>query len=571
MYIERILNSKKENQVKNIMENNIITLRKEQKKEKTNIKLKDSNILSFTSQEKNYLISSSSFNNIPNNFKEYWNKEKNKEIILLKLLKEDEEIMAKYSLDKSNLTKFILFQLNQVIINGLNNYENVRFVKNIFDCNIINKLIILLYEFSNEKYYATEKIDYNNIVKYKDNEIIIYNICKILIRLTVISSDFSFLITQNDKNLQLIMFSLKYFQKKNQFICSNLLILIYNLYLDDENTILKKSEIIIPFILENLYNYQNNPIQNIIQIDFLYSLLEFISLLINEDTFHIINKQNINKYLSFIINIYQNYANDTIKNCSLNCISNLLHCFNENTGIKIDNLNSFIKSLLKNLNIELNNQFIFIKTLEIISSISYLFEIEEFSSDELLNEINQILISLIMHKEQIQLYYNKIQLNSIFENISILLLNFCLSSKICEYITQNTSIIKNVILILYNYSLELRTAKNLYNFLNEFMDNIDNFIFLVLSNFLEIGIVKNLDKYIYNKNYEIILMILNLSYKALEFGNIEKNQNISQINFVLSFLDKKGFNDKLNIIISPDFKNINCSNLAKRIQEDYFS
>ena len=229
MYIERILNSKKENQVKNIMENNIITLRKEQKKEKSNIKLKDSNILSFKSQEKNYLISSSSLNNIPNHFKEYWNKEKNKEIILMKLLKEEEEIMAKYSIDKSNLTKFILFQLNQVIINGLNNYENVRFVKNIFDSNIINKLIILLYEFSNDKYYATEKIDYNNIVKYKDNEIIIYNICKILIRLTVISSDFSFLITQNDKNLQLIMFSLKYFQKKNQFICSNLLILIYNL------------------------------------------------------------------------------------------------------------------------------------------------------------------------------------------------------------------------------------------------------------------------------------------------------------------------------------------------------
>ena len=162
MYIERILNSKKENQVKNIMENNIITLRKEQKKEKSNIKLKDSNILSFTSQEKNYLISSSSFINIPNNFKEYWNKERNKEIILLKLLKEEEEIMAKYSIDKSNLTKFILFQLNQVIINGLNNYESVRFVKYIFDYNIINKLIIFLYEFSNDKYYAAEKIDYYN-------------------------------------------------------------------------------------------------------------------------------------------------------------------------------------------------------------------------------------------------------------------------------------------------------------------------------------------------------------------------------------------------------------------------
>ena len=571
MYIDRILNPRKENQVRNIMENNIITLRKEQKKEKSNIKLKDNNISSFTTQEKNYLISSSSFNNMSNDFIEYWNSEKNKVIILLKLLKEEEEIMLKYSLDKTNLTKFILFQLNQIIINDLNDDKNIQLLKNIFDCNIINKLIILLNEFTNNKYYKTDQIEYNNISRYKDNEVIIYNICKILIKLTVISSDFSSLITQNDKNLELILSSLKYFQKKNQFISSNLLILIYNLYLDDKNTILKKSDIIIPFIFENLYNYQNNPIENIIHIDFLYSLLEFLSLLINENTFHLINKQNINKYLSFIISIYQNYANDTIKTCSLNCLSNLLHCFNENTEIKIDNLIGFIKSLLKNLNIELNNQFIFIKTLEIISSISYLFEIEEFSSDELLNEINQILVSLILHKEQIQLYYNKIQLNSIFENISILLLNFCLSSKICEYITQNTSIIKKVILILYNYSLEINTAKNLYNFLNEFMDNIDNFIFLVLSNFLEIGIVKNLDKYTYNKNYEIILMILNLSYKALEFGNIEKNQNISLVNFVQSFLDKKGFNDKLNIIISPDFKNITCSNLAKKIQEDYFS
>ena len=277
MYIDRILNPRKENQVRNIMENNIITLRKEQKKEKSNIKLKDNNISSFTTQEKNYLISSSSFNHMPNDFIEYWNNEKNKVIILLKLLKE-EEIMLKYSLDKTNLTKFILFQLNQIIINDLNDDKNIQLLKNIFDCNIINKLIILLNKFTNNKYYTTDQIEYNNISRYKDNEIIIYNICKILIKLTVISSDFSSLITQNDKNLELILSSLKYFQKKNQFISSNLLILIYNLYLDEENTILKKSDIIIPFIFENLYNFQNNPIENIIHIDFLYSLLEFLSL-----------------------------------------------------------------------------------------------------------------------------------------------------------------------------------------------------------------------------------------------------------------------------------------------------
>ena len=153
-------------------------------------------------------------------------------------------------------------------------------------------------------------------------------------------------------------------------------------------------------------------------------------------------------------------------------------------------------------------------------------------------------------------------------------MNFCLSIKVCEYIIQNTSIIKNVILILYNYSLDLEITKNLYNLLNEFLDNIDNFMFLILCNFLEIGIIKSLDKYIYNKNYEIILIILNLAYKALEFGNINNNQNIendSKLNFVHSFLDKKGFNDKLNLIISPDFGDMKCLFAAKRIQEEFFN
>ena len=557
---------KKENQAKNIMENKIITLRKFQKQEESIKKLKDNKILSFSSQEKNYLISSI---NISGSLMEYWNQEKNKEIILFKCLNDEKEIISKYSVDKINLIKFVLFQFNQVIINSLNNGDDNNFnkyIQNIFNFNVINKLIALLYEFTicNQNNETSNNISVN----YKDNEKIIYNICKILISLTVISRNFSFLIIQNEKNLELILFSLYYFQNKNQFLCCNLLILIYNLYLDDKNSILNKSDKIIPFIFENLYNYKNNPIENIIQIDFLFSLLEFLDLIIEEKEFHInLNEQNINECISLMIKIYQNYINDTIKISSLKCLSKLFRYANEKTEIKVDNLSLFIKSLLINLNIEIDSQFIVIKVLEIISSISYLFEIEEFFSDELLNSINQILISLVVHKEQIQMYYNKIQLNTIFENISILLLNICFSYKVCNDITQNTSIIKNVILILYNYSLELNTVKNFYNFLNEFMDNIDNFIFLVICNFLEIGINKNIEKYMNNKNYEIVLIILKLLYKALEFGKVNKDSNI---NFVQSYLDKKGINDKLNLIISPDFNNLICSNLAKKIQEDFF-
>ena len=566
MFIEKLEKEKKENQVRNIMVNNIITLRKIHKIEKSITKIKDSNILTFSSNEKNYLISSLSLSNLPNSFNEYWYNQKQKDIALFKCLNDEKEITLKYSIDKNNLIKFVLFQYHQIINNDLinNNKENLDFIKNIFNINTINKLILLLFEYTNEKN-----------MKIKDNEIIIFNICKILIKLTAISADFSFLIIQNDINLQLIFSSLKYFQRKNQFISNNLLILIYNLYIDDENSILNKCDKLIPLILENLYNYQLDPIENIIQIDFLFNLMEFLSLLLNERTFHIyLNNQYINECINLAINIYQNYENDCIKLSSLKCLSCLLHCVDENANLKIKNLVSFIKSLLNNLNIEVNSPFIVVKTLEIISFISYLFEAEEFSSDELINEINLILISLVFHKGQIQGYCDKIKLNSIIENISIVLLNFCLSIKVCEYIIQNTSIIKNVILILYNYSLDLEITKNLYNLLNEFLDNIDNFMFLILCNFLEIGIIKSLDKYIYNKNYEIILIILNLAYKALEFGNINNNQNIennSKLNFVHSFLDKKGFNDKLNLIISPDFGDMKCLFAAKRIQEEFFN
>ena len=571
MFIEHIEQSKKENVVKNLMENNVITLRKMQKKEKSINKLKDSNILSFSSLEKNYLILSSSFK-LPHDFKEYWNKDGNKILILRKCLINDDEIVSKYSINN---------ELNN--INNDNDIQSIKFLKNIFDANIINKLILLLKEFTNlfnEKKYDNKfflindsNISNNNCVSYNEIEMIIYNICKILIRLTVISTDFSFLIMQNDENIQLIFFTLKYFVRKNQYISTNLLIIIYNLYLDDKNTILNKCDKLIPFIIENLYNYQNNPIENIIQIDFLFNLLEFLSLLTIEKTLYL-NNSDINKIIPLMINIYENYANDSIKISSLKCLSNLFHLVNEGSELKINELGEFIKSLLKNLNIELNLPFVVIKTLEIISFISYLYEIEEFSSDELLNEINHLLISLVSHKENIQMYYNNNQINSIIENISILLLNFCLSSKDCEYIIQNTTIIKSVILILYNYSIELHIVKNLYNFLNEFMDNIDNFIYLVLCNFLEIGILKNLEKYSLNKNYEIILIILNLTYKALDYGKIDKNSNNESdinINFVQSFFEKKGFNDKLNIIISPDFGNMECIYLAKKIQEDFFS
>lgn len=562
MFIEQIEKSKKENDVKNIMENNIIALRKIKKLQKsiTTIKEMNNNLINLSSKEKKYLISSFSLK-LSFEFIDYWNKNENKKNLFIKCLKDEKkEIQSKYLIDKINLIKFILLQFHQIINDDMNN-NNFECTKYIFDIEIINQLIFILYE------YTINSIN-SKIIEYEDEEIIIFNICRILIKLTNLSSYFSFLILQNDMNLQLIFSSMKDFFKKNQCISCNLLLLIYNLYADDEDTILLKCDKLIPFILEALYNYQINPKENIILPNFLFNLLEFLTKLLNEKTFNkFFNDQKINNCILLTINIYKNYDDISIKKSSLKCLLCLFHCINGDYEIKIDK-KSFIKTFLPNLNIELNSPYLVINILEIISYMSFLYEIDDFSTDELIDEINQILISFVFHKEQIKMYYDKNEINIIIENISVILLNFCLSSKVAEYMTKNTTIMKNIILILNNYSLDTNIIQNLYNFIKDFMDNIDNFFHLIICNYLEIGIIKNLEKYLFNKKYEIILIILNHTYKSLEFGNI--NQNNLNINFVQSYLDKKGFNDILNIIISPDFGNLECSSLAKAIQQDYF-
>ena len=282
------------------------------------------------------------------------------------------------------------------------------------------------------------------------------------------------------------------------------------------------------------------------------------------------NNYKKNKIMAKIKNNIHFYSSDDQHNFTSNSLYEVPPNLNE---YNINNLKSFVDSLLPNLNIEINEAFKIINSLEIISSYTYLFEINDFTDKNLINEINQLLIQILIHKEQNSINFTVINLNYILELISIILLNFCLSAKICDYIIYNTSIPKNIILIINKFSPEISTLKNLFDFINEFMDNEDNFMALILANFLDVGIIQSLDKYLDIKNYEIVLVVLNLACKSLDYGDVfkEKNdENKNEINFVQYFLDKKGFNDKLNLIISPDFENLKCSEMAKYIQENFF-
>ena len=191
MFIEQIEKSKKENDVKNIMENNIIALRKIKKLQKsiTTIKEMNNNLINLSSKEKKYLISSFSLK-LSFEFIDYWNKNENKKNLFIKCLKDEKkEIQSKYLIDKFNLIKFILLQFHQIINDDMNN-NNFECTKYIFDIEIINQLIFILYE------YTINSIN-SKIIEYEDEEIIIFNICRILIKLTNLSSYFSFLILQN--------------------------------------------------------------------------------------------------------------------------------------------------------------------------------------------------------------------------------------------------------------------------------------------------------------------------------------------------------------------------------------
>ena len=566
---------KEENKIKEIMQNNILTLRKKNLNKNNISKFKNNNISFYSPIEKNYFLTNFSYE-ITDALNKYYINLKNKNIFLYKSIINEEEIISKFSIDKNNLIKFILVQLDNYIEFMQKNYEtNIENMKNFFDDNIINSLINKIYEYTNN----------NNIIKVinesiNDNEIIIYNICKILSTLATISNYYTSLIINNGNNLQIIFLSLKYYNNINQILSIYLLIILYNCYLDDEIETLNKCNNLIPFILENLSNFHKSPTQNIIQSNLLLNYIEFLYKLLNEDLFNIyMNNPYINNCISLMINIIENYDNDSIKITSIKCLSSLMHCIDEKNNLKFNNLRNVLNILLPYLNPEINDILIVIKTLDIISTLTYLYEIDNFVDDSLIEEINHILIYFVIHKEDNKLLFKELaynnKFNCIIEKIAVILLNCCLSKKIYDFILYDSSIIKNIIIIIYEYSIEISILKYLYNFLNEFMDNEDNFIGLILSNFLELVIVKSLDKYLEMRNYELILIVLDFVFKSLEYGNIFKEKNVtnnnnSKINFIQSYLDKKGFNDKLNLIASPDFGDMKCSEFSKKMQEIFF-
>ena len=156
-------------------------------------------------------------------------------------------------------------------------------------------------------------------------------------------------------------------------------------------------------------------------------------------------------------------------------------------------------------------------------------------------------------------------------HLCIILTNVITLFKLEKYINKETNIINNLALCLSINDLDNETLVNIYEFFKEFIHNKDNCVKVILANFIDIGIVDVLKKNLSNKNYEVIQNVLDVCLLMIKecnqfsTGNDNKGNNIIRM-----YLDKKGFNDILNVIAGVDFGNMNCSEIAKNIQDSFF-
>ena len=163
--------------------------------------------------------------------------------------------------------------------------------------------------------------------------------------------------------------------------------------------------------------------------------------------------------------------------------------------------------------------------------------------------------------------FTKKNINNILKKLSFVLSNALSFNNHEKYIINKTNIINNLVLCLKIYELENNTIKSIYEFLKEFTTSKDNCVKIILANFIDIGILDILNRNLSNKNFEIVHLALDMCLLMLkESSGLTSGKG----NVIAMYLEKKGFNEILNLIIGVDFGNILCSETAKNLQDNFF-
>ena len=456
-----------------------------------------------------------------------------------------------------NLIKFIIVQCFNFYDSQKENI-NLSILENFFNDTIIMNLIEFM------------------CVLNKDH-IIVYNISLLIMKLTYYSTQIIKLITLNKNNIEKVFFCLSI---ENEDINYNILNILYNCYFDDEDNVNTKCNIGV-YVFEKLDFYSKNIKQAIKEAGKndspLKLLVAFLDLLINEKTSEVykhfdINQRNNIIYLLLVL--CKDVLEEQLKLDSFNGLSQMLSLAEpEDINVDLFGLYEISNVIIPHLKLESNSPEIIEKATEILEQFSYLCDVEIILNRDIFDQIDNILFYFndmntnIINPKPFYKNFTKKNMNHILKKLSITLNNAISFNNHEEYIINKTNIINNLVSCLKIYELENNTIKSVYEFFNEFINSKDNCMKLILANFIDIGILEIIKRNISNKNYEIVQLVLDICLLMLKESN-ELTSGKGSV--IVMYLEKKGFNEILNLIVGADFGNIHCSETAKNIQDNFF-
>ena len=545
-------------------QNKFLSLRKNKKMKNTPIIKK----LAYDPLKDKYELNQNSYDSSNNTIQNFFNSQEKTGFLY--------ELISSNSFNVENIGNLDINLIKFIIVQCLNYYkseeENNENLKKFFSTTIVTNLI-----------------DIMNIFKKDMN--IVYSISSLLKNLTEYSITITKIITSNSLSIQKIFDCLSC---TNEEVSSEVLKLLYNLYYRDENKVNLNCNIG-AYVVQGLNGFgSKNQEMNIeknkmlLNSPYLKILVTFLSELINDETNKVYKNGDSdikNNIIYVLLVLCRDAIDENLKLDAHEGLKKMLEIIKEPSELDVSRfgLCEIVDTFLPHIKLESNDPYIVLYSLQILDKFSYLCDVHELIKLDLINQIEQILIVLVdinENRKNPKLYYK----NFTKEIISGMLnsISYIISNTIAEYddkdiendwedyIINQTKIIEYFTLCLKIIDIDEEDLVNIYRFFKDFLDGgieKERFVKLILSNFIEIGLVENLKNNIFNKKYEVIQEILEISSMMLK--NADKLKE-GQDNFIKLYLEKKGFDEILTTIEGIDFGNSDNSNLARNIQEKFF-
>ena len=462
-----------------------------------------------------------------------------------------------------NLVNFIIVQCDNYLTSLINN-KNEQLEEQImkfFNKQIFGNLIQLMQNF-------------------KINNTIVHDMCMLISKIILYSENSTKLICADTANIQKIFDCLS---TKDENTTLEILKVLYNCYIVDKNIVNQNCNISF-YIIEALFNYfkekaRDNLAQN---SKYLMQLLDFVNEIFTEDTYPIFQQvdnfdffRNLIRIIDYLIIICKkSYENKLIAN-SFGAIGSLLNIINLKPEIfkelKFNSL-KINELFIQKLKLKVNEPNVIRRALNVLVFLSRNLEIGENFNEELIDAIDNLLNDLSQEQNTRNVFnLKRDDIDSILYYLSILLFNIITDEKNSEYLERKTKIIENLIFCLKKFKLDNHTIVNIYDLFKEFSNDRDKLMNLIVGDFIKLCVINPLKEYASIKNNEIVRIIFEICLEMMKTSSAFhlEDQNGKSLNFIEEYLEKNGFNDLLNVFISPDYGDINCSQLAKEIQQMY--